>query len=363
MDITIDGRLIGRDHPTYFIADIAANHDGSLDRAKALVRLAKEAGADAAKFQHFTASEIVSDYGFRSIGSQVGHQATWTKSVTEVYADASVPEHWTPELKAECDRVGITFFSSPYDFAAVDLLDPYVPAFKIGSGDIDWIESLEYIAARGKPVILAAGAATIGEVQRAVDAVRAINPQVALLQCNTNYTAADENFDYLNLRVITTFAQMWPDLVVGLSDHTHGAAAVLGAVALGARIIERHFTDDNSRGGPDHKFALDPAAWAAMVVETRHLERGLGSPAKTVAANESETAVVQRRCVRAARDLPAGTLLTRNDFDVLRPATPGAVTPDQVSQLVGTTLAVDRAAGSELRWTDIVAGPSQEDDH
>ena len=266
MDITIDGRLIGRDHPTYFIADIAANHDGSLDRAKALVRLAKEAGADAAKFQHFTASEIVSDYGFRSIGSQVGHQATWTKSVTEVYADASVPEHWTPELKAECDRVGITFFSSPYDFAAVDLLDPYVPAFKIGSGDIDWIESLEYIAARGKPVILAAGAATIGEVQRAVDAVRAINPQVALLQCNTNYTAADENFDYLNLRVITTFAQMWPDLVVGLSDHTHGAAAVLGAVALGARIIERHFTDDNSRGGPDHKFALDPAAWAAMVV-------------------------------------------------------------------------------------------------
>ena len=157
MDVQIDGRKIGPSHPTYFIADIAANHDGSLERAILLIELAKEAGADAAKFQHFTAEKIVSDHGFRTMGSQLSHQATWTKSVVEVYSDASVPKDWTPTLKTACDRVGITFFSSPYDFDAVDALDPYVPAYKIGSGDIDWLEELTHIASKDFAVDLGMG--------------------------------------------------------------------------------------------------------------------------------------------------------------------------------------------------------------
>lgn len=348
MTLEIDGRRISDNDPTYFIADIAANHDGSLSRALELIRLAKEAGADAAKFQHFKANQIVSDHGFRSLGGQLSHQAAWTKSVVEVYGDASVPADWTPILKEECDRQGITFFSSPYDPESVDALDPFVPAYKIGSGDIDWLEEIEHIARKGKPVILATGAASLDEVERAVAAVTRHNPSVAVLQCNTNYTADDGNFDHLNLRVVEAFRDRWPDLVVGLSDHTHGLAAVLGAVALGARIIERHFTDDNDREGPDHKFALDPAAWERMVLETRRLERALGSHDKAIAPNEVDAAVVQRRCLRASRDLGKGHVLTRGDIDVLRPATPGAFRPHELEEVLGRVITVPVLRGEAL---------------
>jgi sialic acid synthase SpsE len=144
MEIKIDNRLIGPGHPTYFIADIAANHDGDLDRALLLIRLAKEAGADAAKFQNFQAAKIVSDYGFSHMNSQVSHQATWKKSVFQVYKEASVPFDWPPVLKVECNKIGIEFLTSPYDYEAIEAVDPYLPAFKIGSGEIDWIETLQY---------------------------------------------------------------------------------------------------------------------------------------------------------------------------------------------------------------------------
>ena len=151
MEIKFYNRLIGLDHPVYFIADIAANHDGDLERAKMLIHLAKEAGADAAKFQNFRARNIVSEYGFKAMGQQLAHQAKWQKSVIEVYQDASLPFEWTPILKEECDMAGIDYFSSPYDFDAIDMLNPYVPAYKIGSGEIDWIEALEYMARKSKP--------------------------------------------------------------------------------------------------------------------------------------------------------------------------------------------------------------------
>ncbi|MEN6300126.1 MAG: N-acetylneuraminate synthase family protein, partial [Anaerolineaceae bacterium] len=173
MEIQIGKHTIGENHPTYFIADISANHDGDLERAKYLIRLAKESGANAAKFQNFRAPQIVSDYGFKSMGGQVSHQAKWKKSVFEVYKDASIPFEWTPILKEECDKVGIDYFSSPYDFDAIDMLEPYVPAYKVGSGDITWLEALERIAYKGKPVILATGASDIGDVQRAVHAILA----------------------------------------------------------------------------------------------------------------------------------------------------------------------------------------------
>src|SRR5512140_514853 len=155
MEIQIGNHTIGEDHPTYFVADIAANHDGSLERAKYLIRLAKKAGADAAKFQNLRAPEIVSDYGFKNLGGQQSHQAAWKKSVFEVYAGASIPFEWTPQLKATCDEVGIDYFSAPYDFNAIDMLDPYVPAYKIGSGEISWPEAIERMASKGKPVLLA----------------------------------------------------------------------------------------------------------------------------------------------------------------------------------------------------------------
>ena len=351
MTLKIGEQFIGEEHPTYFIADIATNHDGSLERAKMLIRLARDAGADAAKFQNFRAPNIVSDYGFTHMNAQVSHQATWEKSVSEVYASASIPFEWTPILQETCDEVGIDYFSSPYDFDAIDMLEPFVPAYKIGSGDITWIEACEHIARKGKPVLMATGASDIGDVQRAVHAILMINPQLILMQCNTNYTAAEENFENIHLNVLKTYQSMFPNLVLGLSDHTHGHATVLGAVAMGARVIEKHFTDDNDRVGPDHPFAMNPESWAAMVKATRQLENALGSGDKFVAENEQETVVIQRRCLRAARTIKPGEVISREMIDVLRPATQGAIMPYEIADVVGLKALERIAAGQELRWT------------
>lgn len=353
MEIKIGSRIIGLKYPTYFIADIAANHDGSLERAKHLIRLARQAGADAAKFQNFRAPKIVSDYGFTHMDSQVSHQASWSKSVFQVYSEASIPFEWTPILKDECERVGIDFFSAPYDFEAIDMLDQYVQVYKAGSGEINWIEALERMASKGKPLFVATGASDIGEVQRAVHAILKINPQLVLMQCNTNYTASPTNYDHLHLNVLTTYATMYPDVILGLSDHTHANAPILGAVTLGARVIERHFTDSNDREGPDHKFAMNPENWVKMVEETRILERSLGRADKFVAGNEIETAVIQRRCLRASRDIKSGEVLTREMIDVLRPATPEAIKPDEITSVIGKQALVNLPYGKELRWTEL----------
>jgi N-acetylneuraminate synthase len=182
-----------------------------------------------------------------------------------------------------------------------------------------------------------------------------INRQLVLMQCNTNYTGSVENFDHIHLRVLNTYRTMYPELVLGLSDHTPGHAAVLGAVALGARVVEKHFTDDTTRVGPDHAFAMDPDAWAAMVENTQRLERALGSADKFVTDNEQQTYIVQRRCLRAARDIRAGEVLTREMVDVLRPATPGAILPQDIPAVIGARALTDIPSGKELRWLDLGA--------
>jgi len=352
-EIVIGDRPIGLSHPTYFIAEIGSNHDGSLERAKDLIRIAAEAGAEAAKFQNFTARKIVSDRGFRKMDGKVSHQAEWNGSVYDIYESAATPPEWTPLLRDACDEAGVHYISSPYDVDSTDALDPYVPAFKIGSGDIDWIEAVEYVAGKGKPVILGSGAADIGEVDRAVRAITAINPQLVLMQCNTNYTGSPDNFAYINLNVLKTFSVMYPEAVLGLSDHTPGHAACLGAVTLGARVIEKHFTDDPQRDGMDHHFAMSPAAFKDMVNRTRELEAALGRAAKRLEPNERETIVVQRRCVRAARDIKCGEAIARDMLDVLRPAEAGAVSPADLQRATGTTAAVDIEAGDAMRWIDL----------
>lgn len=353
MSITIGTTEVGIGHPTYFVADIAASHDGDLDRALMLIRLAAEAGADAAKFQNFTADEIVSDRGFRELGAKMSHQAGWSKPVSEVYADASIPHAWTPELKRACDEAGIHYFSAAYDFAAIDMLEPFVPAYKIGSGDVNWLEAVEYTAAKGKPMLVATGATTLGEVVDVVNTVKKYTNDLVLMQCNTNYTASLDNFEHLNLNVLTSYAQLFPDVVLGLSDHTPGHSSTLGAIALGARVIEKHFTDDTTREGPDHAFSMDPQSWRDMVDRTRELESSLGSPLKEVAPNERETVIVQRRAVRARHDLAPGHVVTRDDLTVLRPATPGAISAAQVAEVEGLVAAHGIEAGQIIRWSDL----------
>jgi len=349
--IRIGSREIGENHPTYFIADISANHDLDIERAKKLIRLAAESGADAAKFQNFRAQEIVSREGFQSLGNQISHQRSWKKSVFEVYQEASIPWDWTPVLKEECESVGIDYFSTPYDLATVDMLDPYVSVFKIGSGDIDWKEILIYVASKGKPVLLATGASDIGEVQRAILDISKINKSIILMQCNTNYSGSKDNFKYTNLNVLKTYHQMYPSLILGLSDHTPGHSTVLGAVALGARVIEKHFTDDTHRSGPDHPFSMTPSSWREMVEKTRELEFALGEYCKRTQKNELETVVVQRRCIRVVMDLPQGTILSRDKLAVLRPAPDGSLSPYEIENVIGMRLRKNLSAGEFLSWT------------
>jgi sialic acid synthase SpsE len=352
-------RTVGLGHPTYFVADISANHDGDLDRAKLLIRLCSEAGADAAKFQNFRAPKIVSERGFQSLEKQLSHQSSWKKSVVQVYQDATLPWEWTPMLKQECEACGIEYFSAPYDLEAVDMLDPYVELFKIGSGDITWPQMLRKVAEKQKPVLLATGASDIEEVRRAVEEIYQINSQLVLMQCNTNYTASLENFRSIHINVLTTYRAMFPEAVLGLSDHTPGLATVLGAVAMGARVIEKHFTDDDRRDGPDHPFSMTPAAWREMVDRTRELEYALGSPLKHVAENEQETVVVQRRCLRAAQDLPAGTVLRPEMLEALRPAPREAVTPFEITRVIGRKLTRDLRSGEHLTWNLLAEAGAQ----
>jgi N-acetylneuraminate synthase len=349
----IGDRLVGHDQPTYFIADIAANHDGSLERALKLMTLAKDAGAECAKFQHFRAPHIVSDYGFKVLGGQQSHQASWKKSVFEVYADASLPWEWTEPLAEHGRAIGIEFMSAPYDLEAVAHLDPYVNAFKVGSGDVNFIEELTVIAGLGKPVLLATGAASLEDVQRAVDVLLHAGVEIVLMQCNTNYTGSMDNVHHINLRVLNQYATLYPGVTLGLSDHTPGSVTVLGAVALGARVVEKHFTDDIARTGPDHDFSMDPITWRAMVDATRLLEAAMGTGVKGVEDNERETVVLQRRCVRAARDMRAGTILTRTDLEVLRPAPAEAVPAHDLDAVVGRELAHDLVTGQDVQWADL----------
>ena len=337
----IGSKTLGAEHPTYFIADIAANHDGNLERALELMTLAASAGADAAKFQHFRADHIVSDKWFRELGGQQSHQSSWSKSVYEVYQDASLPWEWTKPLADHAKAIGIDFFTSPYDIEAIDFVDEFVPAYKIGSGDITWLEAIDHIASKGKPVILATGAATLEEVDNAVATIARHGVSYSVMQCNTNYTGVSENMNHIHLNVLNTYRERYPDALLGLSDHTHGDVTVLGAVALGARVVEKHFTNDITQEGPDHHFSMTPVSWREMVERTRELEAALGSGLKVVAENEKETVVIQRRGLRFAGPLKAGTPIAAEHLVALRPATPGIITPDHLEDVVGKTLIKD----------------------
>ena len=336
---------------TYFIADIAANHDGDLNRAKHLCLLAKQSGADAAKFQHFKAQTIVSDKGFKDLGSQQSHQSNWEKSVYEVYNDASVPLDWTPELKKYCDEIGIDFFTTPYDLGYVDYLDDFVSCYKIGSGDITWHKMLRKVASKGKPVIIATGASYIQEVIEAIKVLSKYDIEICLMQCNTNYTVDIENFKHINLNVLKTYKTMFPNIKLGLSDHTPGDITVLGAVSLGASTIEKHFTDDNDRNGPDHPFSMNPKTWKEMIDRTRILELSLGGCIKCVEDNESKTVVLQRRSIRVNRDLTKGHIITDKDLIEVRPCPKDAIPPSK--NIVGKELKMDLNKNDYLKYEHI----------
>ncbi|MDD5617610.1 MAG: N-acetylneuraminate synthase family protein [Candidatus Omnitrophica bacterium] len=339
--IKIGKRFIGDGEPVYVIAEIGSNFDGSKERAKRLADLAKSAGADAVKFQSFLADKIICKEAFVE---KTSFQSNWDKPVYEVYQNAVFPREWHKEMADYCKTIGVDFFSSPYDKDAVDLLSEIgVPAFKIGSGDITFLQMLEYIAKKNMPIILGTGASTMKEIEKAVNIIRSSgNEKLILLQCITNYPSP---FEQANIRAMVTLREKF-NVSVGYSDHTPGSVVPLGAVALGGCVIEKHFTDDKKRNGPDHPFAMDVDDFRSMVKDIRLLEKALGSYEKDLVPAEKETVILQRRSVYAKKDIPKGVVITADMVEILRPAK--GISPEQVSLVIG------KKAAAELKKGDVL---------
>jgi sialic acid synthase SpsE len=341
-------RLVGQGTPSYFIAEIGANFDNSLSKAKELCHAAKEAGAECAKFQSFISEKIVSPGGFASMKLK-GVHGSWGKPVNEVFKAAEFPRDWHFEVKEYCDKLGIHFSTSPYDFEAVDLCEKLdLPFIKIGSGEITWLNMLTYIAKKGKPVILATGDATLSEIDEAIRTIEATgNNNVILLQCITNYPSMIES---ANIRVLETYKNAF-DILTGYSDHSPGDVVILGATALGGCVVEKHFTLDKKAQGPDHPHSMDVQEFKTMVDRVRQLEIALGSTRKFVVEEEEETVYVQRRGLYANKAIRKGDKIKAEDIVVLRPAL--GILPKYENVVVGKVAQVDIPADSPIYWNQL----------
>ena len=344
-EIRIGNRWIGANHPTYFIAEIGANFDGSLEKAKTLIDAAKGAGADCAKFQTFSTPKIVSEGGFSRMQLK-GVHGSWGRSVSDVFKDVEFPMEWHKEIADYCKKVGIDFSTSPYFKEAVDLcVELDVPFIKIGSGDITWLEMLDYIAGKGKPVMLATGDATMAEIDEAIRTIEATgNKDLVLMQCITNYPS---KIDSANVNVLKTYQSAF-EVLTGYSDHAPGHVVALASVVIGGRVIEKHFTLNKKDKGPDHPHSMEPQEFKFMVDSIREVERAMGSTRKEVVAEEGETVYVQRRCLYAKKNLVKGQVVTEDDIDVLRPAL--GIAPKFKSIIVGKVCNDNIEEGQPLFW-------------
>lgn len=338
MKIKIGDKIISETSKTYFIADIASNHDGSLTKAKELIHMASESGADAAKFQNFYASTLVSDYGFKSLQKTSSHQNKWKKSVYDTYKENEVSLKWTEDLAKTCKKFKIEYFTASYDMSINSYINKFVNAWKIGSGDITWHDHILKISRTNKPIIIASGASNFFEVKKIINKVKKVNKKIVLMQCNTNYTNQYNNYNFINLNVLKLYKKKFPGILLGLSDHTQGHETVLGAISLGARVIEKHFTDSNAKNGPDHKFSMNPKTWRNMVDSARILELSLGHQRKKIEENEKDTVMLQRRSIRVKKDLKKNHILKKSDCEFLRPCPNDALPVYEINKIINKKL-------------------------
>ena len=347
-EIKIGNRLVGSNHPSYIIAEIGANFDGSIEKAKQLCYEAKKAGADCAKFQSFKSEKIVSEKGFSKMNLK-GVHGTWEKSVSEVFKEVEFPREWHLEIKQYCDKIGIDFSTSPYDFEAVDLCEKLkLPFIKIGSGEITWLDMIEYIAKKNIPIVLATGDATLSEIDEAIDVIqKSRNKDLILLQCITNYPSMIES---ANVNVLKTYQTAF-NVLTGYSDHSPGDIVVLGSIALGGCLVEKHFTLNKQDKGPDHPHSLDPKEFSEMVKNIRLMELALGSSKKEVVKEEEETVIVQRRGLYANEDIKKGDIINEKSIDVLRPAL--GILPKYKKIVIGKQAKCDILKGDPIFWDNL----------
>jgi len=344
--IKIGEKWVGTGAPVYIVAEAGSNHNGSFEQAVRLIDVAAEAAADAVKFQHFKAAKLYP----KSAGES--DYLNTPRSIYDIIHDMETPDEWVPRLADYCGKRGLAFLSSPFDEASADLLDPYVPAFKVASYEMTHVPLLRHIARKRKPMIISTGTASLDEVLRAVQDIRAEgNEQIVVLQCTAKYPAPLET---VNARAIIALRDA-TGLPVGLSDHSRDPIlAPVVAVALGACLIEKHFTLNNSLPGPDHAFAIEPHELKELVQRVREAERALGHGRKESLPEEQELRAFARRSIFAIRDIRVGERLGPENVAVLRCGKRGfGLPPDSLEKVMGRTASKPIPAEALIRMEDL----------
>ena len=346
-ELNVGGKRIAGDAGAYVVAEIGHNHQGEVEKAKLLIHAAKECGVDAVKLQKrdnrglYTRALYDSPYdNEHSFGSTYGeHREALELSASE----------WL-ELREFSREEGVTLFGTVFDEPSADFLAELgMPAFKIASADLVNTPLLRHVAALGKPVFLSTGGGTIEDVERAVDTIVAINPQLCLLQCTASYPC---EVDELHLQVIETYRERFPDLVIGLSDHQSGIAMTVVAYMLGASVIEKHFTLDHAWKGSDHAFSLMPEGMRRLVRDLRRIPVALGDGVKRPLPSEERPLEKMGKKLVAARDLPAGRVLEPGDLEAKSPAD-GGLAPYELDRLLGRRLLQPLVSEQEVTLEDV----------
>jgi N-acetylneuraminate synthase len=349
----IAGRPVGAGAPVFVIAELSANHNQSFDEAVRLVRAAQECGADAVKLQTYT-PDTLTVRSRRPEFLVVGGTLWDGRSLYELYAEAYTPWEWQPRLKRLADEIGLPLFSTPFDPTAVDFLEEMdVPAYKVASFELVDLPLIEKIARTGKPMIMSTGMATLAEVEEAVAAARGAGAtEIALLKCTSSYPAPAAE---ANLRTIPHLAEAF-GVPAGLSDHTMGIAVPVAAVAMGACLIEKHFTLSRAVPGPDSAFSLEPGEFKAMVEAVRTAEQALGRVHYGLTPNEEKSRVF-RRSLYVVKDMRAGETFTEETVRSIRPA--NGLAPKYLGRVLGRKAARAISAGTPLSWS-LVEPPAHE---
>ena len=328
---------------TYIIAEMSANHAGSLERAKEIIHAAKEAGADCIKIQTYTPDTITIDCDNEYFHIENG---TWEgENLYHLYEKAYTPWEWQAELKSEAEKIGIDFFSTPFDKTAVDFLEDIgVEFYKIASFEVVDLPLIEYVASKGKPIIMSTGMASLGEIEDAINVIRGQgNDQIALLRCASAYPAIT---DEMNLATMVNMKETF-GVPVGLSDHSMGSVGSVTAVALGASIIEKHFCLDRAIDNPDASFSMNPSEFQQMVRDIRQAEKAIGK-VKYGPSKQEENNVLFRKSVFCIKDIKKGELLTEDNIRVIRPGQGEA--PKNYHRLLGQKATVDVKKGTPIRF-------------
>ncbi|MEY8392196.1 pseudaminic acid synthase [Lachnospiraceae bacterium] len=331
---------------TYIIAEMSANHAGSLNRAKQIIRAAKDAGADCIKIQTYTPDTLTIDCDNQYF--QIG-DGTWKgENLYQLYKKAYTPWEWHEELKAEADSLGIDFFSTPYDKTSVDFLEQIgIDFYKIASFELVDIPLLKYVASKGKPIIISTGMASLGEIEDAVRAVRSKDEvQLVLLQCASAYPAVT---DEMNLKTMVNMKETF-QVPVGLSDHSMGSVGAVAAVALGASVIEKHFCLDRTIENPDASFSMNPDEFKQMVLDIRQAEKAIGA-VQYGTSRQEETNIVFRRSIFCVKDIKKGERLTEENIRVIRPGY--GMAPKYYPEMLGQTALKDIKYGTPLDFSMI----------